>query len=118
MYILTNSVQLDLHEGDKVFILDKVNDKWWWVELNGKPGYAPVNHLSPAAPVVDEDEDRWQDSEYFSSYCSLVRDRVFHTHTHTHPTHTHTHAHILHTHTHTHTCTHTQSHVYNKQYFY
>ena len=106
-YVYTNSVQLDLHEGDKVFILDRVNEKWWWVELNGKPGYAPVNHLSPVAPVVDEDEDRWQDSEYFSSYCSLVRDRVF-TRTHTHAcTHTHT---LTHTHnpTHTHTHTHTQ----------
>ena len=94
------SVQLDLHKGDKVFILDRVNDKWWWVELNGKAGYAPANHLSTVAPVVDEEEDRWQDTEYFSSYCSLVRVSLSlslslsmaHTHTHTR-THTHTHKH-------------------------
>ena len=49
-------------------VVEKVNDTWWWVELNGEFGYAPVNHLSPGHTEVDF----WQDEEYFSSYEAMV----------------------------------------------
>ena len=51
-------------------VLEKVNDTWWWVEMNGEVGYAPANHLSPGQLV---EEDTWQNDEYFSSYDALVR---------------------------------------------
>ena len=52
-----------------MLVLERVNDKWWWVELEGRVGYAPANYLNP----IDEQEDKWQNEEYFSSYSSLVR---------------------------------------------
>lgn len=61
-------MQLDLHDGDQVVVLEKVNEKWWWVELEGKVGYAPTSYLS----LVNQHEDKWQDDEYYSSYASLV----------------------------------------------
>ena len=63
-------VQVSLTEGDVVEVLEKVNDMWWWVEADGSEGYAPANHLSGSCP--SEGVDRWQDSEYFSSYNTLV----------------------------------------------
>lgn len=51
--------------------MEKVNDTWWWAEVDGVMGYVPTNHLSDVSPV--EGEDRWQDNEYFSSYNTLVR---------------------------------------------
>lgn len=53
-------------------VLEKVNDAWWWVEVDGTTGYAPTNHLSGSCP--SEGADRWQNSEYFSSYNTLVND--------------------------------------------
>ena len=64
-------MQLSLRCGDEVKVLEKVNDTWWWVEVNGEVGYAPVNHLSSEQPI---EEDAWQNDEYFSSYDALVRD--------------------------------------------
>ena len=64
-------MQLSLRCGDEVKLLEKVNDTWWWVEVNGEVGYAPANHLSSEQPV---EEDTWQNDEYFSSYDALVSD--------------------------------------------
>ena len=65
--------QLDLMEGDEVRVLERVNESWWWVQLRGVTGYVPANHLSQAlSHDSDEEEDRWQDEEYFSSYETLV----------------------------------------------
>lgn len=63
--------QMSVKEGDELIVLDRVNESWWWVELGGVAGYVPANHLS-CDPVVDPEEDRWQDDEYFSSYNTLV----------------------------------------------
>lgn len=63
--------QLSLTEGDEVSVVEKVNDTWWWAEVDGVMGYVPTNHLSDVSPT--EGEDRWQDNEYFSSYNTLVR---------------------------------------------
>ena len=58
-------------------VLEKVNETWWWVELNDEIGYAPANHLSLEQPDV------WQDDYYFSSYEALVSDVLLLTrHTH------------------------------------
>ena len=50
-------------------ILQKSNESWWWVELNGCQGYVPVNHLTAESPQ----QAYWQDEEYFGNYSSLVR---------------------------------------------
>ena len=50
-------------------VLEKVNESWWWAEVNGEVGYAPANHLSSEKPAI---EDMWQDDEYFTSYEALV----------------------------------------------
>ena len=52
-------------------VLEKVNETWWWAEVNDVIGYVPTNHLSDSCP--GEGADRWQDDEYFSSYNTLVR---------------------------------------------
>lgn len=59
-------LQLSLRCGDEVKVLEKVNDTWWWVEVNGEVGYAPSNHLSSEQSV------EWQNDEYFTSYDALV----------------------------------------------
>jgi hypothetical protein len=59
-------MQLSLRGGDEVKVLEKVNDTWWWVEVNGEVGYAPANHLSSEQQVA------WENKEYFSSYDALV----------------------------------------------
>ena len=53
-----------------VKVLEKVNDEWWWVELNGGLGYVPSNHLMDAQAAGEE--TIWQDDEYFESYGTLV----------------------------------------------
>ena len=63
-------MQLSLSEGDVVDVLEKVNETWWWAEVDGETGYVPTNHLSETCP--SEGVDRWQDVEYFSSYNTLV----------------------------------------------
>jgi protein arginine N-methyltransferase 2 len=52
-----------------VIVVEKVNDAWWWGEVDGAMGYVPTNHLSDSSPA--EGVDRWQDNEYFSSYNTL-----------------------------------------------
>lgn len=66
--------QLSLTEGDEVSVVEKVNDTWWWAEVDSVMGYVPTNHLSDVLPT--EGEDRWQDNEYFSSYNTLVRTAI------------------------------------------
>lgn len=51
-------------------VLNRVNKKWWWVEVEGRMGYAPANYLS--SDVIEVCDEPWQDSEYFLSYSSLV----------------------------------------------
>lgn len=63
---ISPQLQLLLSHGDEVIVQEKVNDSWWWVELNGELGYVPANHLSPGNLA------EWQNDEYFSSYDALV----------------------------------------------
>ena len=60
------TIQLSLHYGDCVNILEQVNDDWWWAECNGSHGYVPSNHLVDTPPV------QWENEEYFDSYSNLV----------------------------------------------
>ena len=71
MYIL---LQLPLRYGDEVKVLEKVNDTWWWVEVNDEVGYVPANHLSSRSEPSEvlAEEDPWQDGDYFCSYEALV----------------------------------------------
>lgn len=59
-----------MHFGETVKVLDRVNEEWWWVELEGVVGYVPANHLSNE-PLLTEDE-KWENEEYFNSYGQLV----------------------------------------------
>ncbi|CAI8058125.1 Protein arginine N-methyltransferase 2, partial [Geodia barretti] len=68
-YTAVEDSQLSLSEGDVVDVLEKVNETWWWAEVEGETGYVPTNHLSETCP--SEGVDRWQDVEYFSSYNTL-----------------------------------------------
>ena len=68
-------MQLSLRCGDEVKVLEKVNDTWWWVEVNGEVGYTPANHLSSEQPI---EEDAWQNDEYFASYDALVSQYMHH----------------------------------------
>ncbi|XP_019855305.1 PREDICTED: protein arginine N-methyltransferase 2-like isoform X2 [Amphimedon queenslandica] len=73
-YTARDPTQISLEAGDTVTVLEAVSDEWWWVEFidkNDKPlvGYAPVNHLSKEIPL--DEEDKWENSEYFSSYGQL-----------------------------------------------
>lgn len=66
------SPQISLSEGDEVAVLERVNNDWWWVEVDGEFGYVPSSHLSEKNPL-DDVEDQWQDEEYFMSYSALVQ---------------------------------------------
>ncbi|KAL5489482.1 hypothetical protein EMCRGX_G018576 [Ephydatia muelleri] len=71
-YTASDDTQLDLQQGEKVAVLEKVNSTWWWVEVSGRTGYVPANHLTTDNPIsAQETDDIWQDGEYFSSYGSL-----------------------------------------------
>lgn len=56
-------------------MLERTSDEWWWVELTDMNderlvGYVPVNHLSKDIPF--DEEERWENDEYFSSYGQIV----------------------------------------------
>ncbi|XP_046543789.1 LOW QUALITY PROTEIN: protein arginine N-methyltransferase 2-like [Haliotis rubra] len=59
--------QLSFTTGDKICILTKTNDDWWWGEKDGCQGYVPVNHLT----YTSTQEIFWQDQEYFGNYGNL-----------------------------------------------
>ena len=63
--------QLRLQVGEMVEVLERVNDKWWWVECGGEIGYAPSNHISESQPDTEK-EDHWENDEYFGSYGHMV----------------------------------------------
>ena len=56
-----------MQAGERVRVIERPNDTWWWVEFKNKMGYVPVNHLSQDCEI-----DEWEDDEYFNSYGSLV----------------------------------------------
>lgn len=62
--------QLSFKAGDSLKIIQKCSEHWYWAELNGIVGYAPVNHLAPNHPTLHQ--ICWQDDEYFESYGKLV----------------------------------------------
>ena len=59
-------IQLSFKKGDKINILKKTTDTWWWAKLDGCYGYVPVNHLKCDKHAF------WQDEEYFGNYGHLV----------------------------------------------
>lgn len=38
--------ELDLQVGDKMTLIKKYNDVWYWVEMNGKKGYVPASYVT------------------------------------------------------------------------
>lgn len=65
-YRSTGKDQLSFQKDDRLKILNKTNEDWWWAELNGCCGYVPVNHLQPV-----EESLSWQNNEYFGHYANL-----------------------------------------------
>ncbi|KAK7905079.1 hypothetical protein WMY93_017686 [Mugilogobius chulae] len=84
--------QLSLRRGDRLVVLSRQCEDWWWAELRGVVGYVPAGHLlqcrlststsnlsADSAPSPEEQqngqaqdlEDPWQDEEYFGSYGTL-----------------------------------------------
>ena len=69
-YNSKNGDQLSFKEGNKLTVLSKESKDWWWCELAGSCGYAPVNHLMNEYEYKRHTE--WQDDEYFSNYSDLT----------------------------------------------
>lgn len=69
-YTAKNEDQLSFKEGEKLTVLNKETRDWWWCELAGSCGYAPVNHLMNEYEYKRHTE--WQDDEYFSNYSDLT----------------------------------------------
>ncbi|XP_072300336.1 protein arginine N-methyltransferase 2 [Eucyclogobius newberryi] len=75
--------QLSLRRGDRLEVLSRPCEDWWWAELRGdEVGYVPACHLlqcristntCPEARMQQQEEleDPWQDEEYFGSYGTL-----------------------------------------------
>lgn len=62
--------QLQFDKTDRLRVLSRSTQDWWWAERNGVRGYIPANH------VVGLEEAAfkgivWQDEEYFNSYSVL-----------------------------------------------
>ena len=73
---LEQEYQLTFEEGDRIHILEKSNDVWWWAELEGTVGYIPASYVMDINDVRtkqnEEEEDKYQSEEYFGGYSALV----------------------------------------------
>ncbi|XP_069839210.1 protein arginine N-methyltransferase 2 isoform X2 [Dendropsophus ebraccatus] len=71
-FVAADDTQLSLSQGDTVHVLNAVTPDWWWVEHNGRCGYAPASHLHGVYVEEGSDiDDPWQDEEYYGSYKTL-----------------------------------------------
>lgn len=69
-YNAKTDVELDLTCGDTVAIQSKINDDWWWGEVNGRLGYVPVNYIT--SDLIDDIRGSdWQNEHYFDIYGQL-----------------------------------------------
>jgi len=60
--------QVSFSKGDILNVIEKSTTDWWWVEINGCHGYAPVNHFCLSSYQLQA----WEDEEYFGQYGDLV----------------------------------------------
>ena len=68
-YHATDENQLSFKRGETIRVLERVNEYWLWADIDGVLGYVPLNHV--AHPAKFEEMERWQDDEYFESYCHM-----------------------------------------------
>ena len=61
--------QLSFKRGEIICVLERVNEYWLWADIDGVLGYVPVNHVEELAKF--EEMEKWQDDEYFESYCHM-----------------------------------------------
>jgi hypothetical protein len=66
---LENCLTFDV--GLEVVVLSETNEQWWYVEIDGVRGYAPVNHLGPRSALVEQGGSDYQDAEYYDAYARL-----------------------------------------------
>ena len=68
-YDATDENQLSFKRGENIRVLEKVNEDWLWANIEGTLGYVPANHVMQLAKF--EEMEKWQDEEYFESYCHM-----------------------------------------------
>ena len=68
-YESTDETHLNFEKGQRLTVLSKETNNWWWGELEGSCGYIPVNHVTTEQTFKHQNE--WQDEEYFASYGQL-----------------------------------------------
>ena len=68
-YDATDENQLSFKRGDNIRVLERVNEDWLWANIEGVLGYVPANHVEH--PLKFEEMEKWQDDEYFESYCHM-----------------------------------------------
>lgn len=68
-YCATGKNQLSFKRGECIRVLERVNEDWLWADIKGVLGYVPANHCEH--PAKFEEMEKWQDEEYFESYCHM-----------------------------------------------
>lgn len=68
-YDAKDESQLCFKRGENIRVLERVNDDWLWADIEGVLGYVPANHTEH--PDKFEEMEKWQDEEYFESYCHM-----------------------------------------------
>ena len=68
-YEARDESQLSFQRGENIRVLERVNEDWIWADIGGVLGYVPVNHVEN--PERFEEMEKWQDDEYFESYCHM-----------------------------------------------
>ena len=68
-YDATDENQLSFKRGEDIRVLERVNEDWLWADIEGVLGYVPANHVEH--PATFEEMEKWQDDEYFESYCHM-----------------------------------------------
>ncbi|XP_013390663.1 protein arginine N-methyltransferase 2 isoform X6 [Lingula anatina] len=62
--------ELQFSRGDKIEVLQKTSEHWWWSRLNGHFGYVPTNHVVSFSDSSFK-QISWQDCDYFENYGTL-----------------------------------------------
>ncbi|XP_028398893.1 protein arginine N-methyltransferase 2-like [Dendronephthya gigantea] len=68
-YNAADEKQLSFSRGENILVVERVNQDWLWANIEGSLGYVPANHVEHPARV--EEMEKWQDEEYFESYCHM-----------------------------------------------
>lgn len=68
-YDATDENQLSFKRGEQIRVVERVNEYWLWALIDGSSGYIPSNHVED--PEKLEEKEKWQDEEYFQSYCHM-----------------------------------------------